>query len=223
MLIIFDLDDTLIDTFGCSQPVKFKVALQKMIAAGLQVDNEEAAYKILMEINEKAANGKETVRTFLEKMNNQQQFYDIGVDAYYVGEQLDFPINALEGAHALLEELHQHHDLVIVSYNPSEEEQYGKMKKAGIKTEWFRKIIITHKYDKEDYYNKLCEDMGYDPVQVLVIGDKYSSDLLPAKKLGIKTVYMAWGRGKVFPPSQEEVDYMIAKLSELKPIVEAFS
>ena len=223
MLIIFDLDDTLIDTFGCSQPVKFKAALDKMISAGLRVENEEDAYRILMKINETAVNGNETVKKFLDQMNNQQQYHDLGVETYYAGEQLDFPINALNGAHALLEELHKAHDLVIVSYNPTEVEQYGKMKKAGIKTEWFRKIIITNKYDKEEYYAKVCEDLGYDPVQVIVIGDKYKSDLLPGKKLGMKTVYMAWGRGKVFPPAEGEVDYMITSLPELKPIIEALS
>ena len=41
MLIIFDLDDTLIDTFNCSMPVKLKIALQAMVKEGLQIDSED--------------------------------------------------------------------------------------------------------------------------------------------------------------------------------------
>ena len=219
MLIIFDLDDTLVDTFGCSQPVKFKVALNEMIKAGLNVDSKGEAYKLLMEINETSAHGKETVRLFLDKVPNGQKFFDIGVEAYYGGEQLDFPVHALDGAHEVLEELSKNHDLVIVSFGVKEE-QYGKMGKANINPEIFKKIItMTDAYDKTKHYKLVSEEFSCTPEKILVIGDKFSTDLLPASKLGMKTVHIKWGRGKVNLPKEGEVDYSITNLRELLNIV----
>ncbi len=223
MLIIFDLDDTLIDTFGCSQPVKFRVALLKMVEAGLTVSSVDSAYKRLMRINDTSPNGRTTMALFLKSIGAPDSFLSLGLEAYYAGEQLDFPIVPLEGAVHLLNTLQKNHDLVLISHNPTEEEQYGKMKKAGISPTLFRKILITPEYDKKKYYLQVAEELGYPPVHVLVVGDKYKTDLLPAKKLGMKTVYIGWGRGKINPPAANEVDYSISRLSELLNIVEKLS
>jgi putative hydrolase of the HAD superfamily len=215
MLIIFDLDDTLIDTFGCSVPVKSKVALQEMITQGLDVDLDEA-YGLLMEIHETSKNGTEAFTRFLERVGGNLELLTIAKEAYYSGEQLDFPIHTLVGAYEVIEKLSKEHSLVIVSYGVPEE-QYGKMKKAGIDQSLFRKIIISEEYDKTEHYKE------FEGEDVLVVGDKYETDLVPARNLGMKTVHMKWGRGKVNVPKLGEVDYIISSLGELLNIVEGLS
>ncbi|MBS3116998.1 HAD family hydrolase [Candidatus Woesearchaeota archaeon] len=219
MLIIFDLDDTLIDTFGCSQPVKFRLALKKMIQAGLKVTSFDAAFQQLMEINKTTTNGKETLRRFLNPCHSSENIYALGVNTYYGGKQFNFPVHALEGALDLLTYLRdQHHDLVLIT-SGVKEEQYGKMKKAKIDPSVFRKIILTGDYNKKKEYLIIQKDLAYPPHEIIVCGDKFKTDLLPAKELGMKTVHVLWGRGKVDFPSPGEVDYSITKLRELKKII----
>ena len=63
--------------------------------------------------------------------------------------------------------------------------------------------------------------MKYDiePGNVVVIGDKFKTDLIPAKELGMKTIHMQWGRGKVFLPQKGDVDYSVEALHEVVSIV----
>ncbi|MBU0470273.1 MAG: HAD family hydrolase [Nanoarchaeota archaeon] len=217
MLLIFDLDDTLIDSFGCSQPIKWKLALKEMVKAGLQVKDFDQAYNLLIKINEASKNGKEALEKFLEELHSKE-YYQVGVKAYYGGEQFDFPIDPLEGAVKVLKELSKKHDLILISHGV-EEEQYGKMKKAGLDQNFFKKIIITNEYNKRKHYEKVVREFGYLPSEGLVIGDKVDTDLLPAKELGLKTVRMLWGRSKNGFVKKGEVDYVIRDLREILNIV----
>ncbi|MBT3835893.1 HAD family hydrolase, partial [Candidatus Woesearchaeota archaeon] len=75
------------------------------------------------------------------------------------------------------------------------------------------------KYDKLDSYKKILKELQFEPENSMVIGDKYKTDLLPAKTLGIKTVHMKWGKGKIIVPKENEVDYIISDLHEIPKIV----
>ena len=87
----------------------------------------------------------------------------------------------------------------------------------------FEKIIVTTNYNKSVPYQELLNDFEFNPSEILVCGDKYKTDLIPAKLLGMKTVHMKWGKGKIFIPKNGEVDYIISDLIELPKIVEELS
>ncbi|MFA6501655.1 MAG: hypothetical protein WCT85_02590, partial [Parachlamydiales bacterium] len=72
MLIIFDLDDTLIDTTNSITPFVLKKTLQSLIEHGLKVDNEDASYKKLLEIDKNSSGSKETVKSFLNSINEEK-------------------------------------------------------------------------------------------------------------------------------------------------------
>ena len=56
-----------------------------------------------------------------------------------------------------------------------------------------------------------------DPAREWMIGDRLDNDVLPAKKLGMKTVWIKQGFGALQKPESpsEEPDYTICRLSEL--------
>jgi len=62
-------------------------------------------------------------------------------------------------------------------------------------------------------------ELGYSPGEVLVVGDRYKTDLIPARNLGIKTAWIPWGRGKINPPTKGEVDYKLDNLKEIIKLV----
>src|SRR3989344_5300460 len=146
MLIIFDLDDTLVDTSGALIPLKLKMSLQAMIDAGLKISSFESALKELQKIDASSPNGKETLTIFLQKMQAEPRFLDIALTEYLQMPQ-EFSISALEGATEVLAKLAQEHTLVIVSTG-IEPAQHLKMKKAGLNKDVFHKIVICPDYNK---------------------------------------------------------------------------
>ncbi|MBT7332436.1 HAD family hydrolase [Candidatus Woesearchaeota archaeon] len=220
MLIIFDLDDTLIDSWNTSIPIKLKIALQEMIKAGLKVKDEEIAFQRILELNESTDNGKTALQTFLHELNNtDEKLLEIGHHAYYGGPVVDIIRPPLPGAIEVLQILHKNHTLSIVTHG-EEETQNDKITRSKIDTSLFKKIIITPKYDKLNSYKQILEELHFSPENSVVIGDKYKTDLIPAKTLGMKTVHMKWGKGKIIIPEENEVDYIISDLHVIPKIVE---
>lgn len=218
MLIIFDLDDTLVDTFGCSIPVKMKEVVRGMIAAGLDVQFEEA-YAVLMQCNEEQRTGEDVINAFGARIGAPEDLIQKGLEIYRSDAVLDFEMTTLPGARELLDSLKEKHTLALVTVGV-EVVQHAKMQRAGIDMSVFSRMLFVDKYDKEENYRELSAEFNTPPSECIVIGDKVKTDLLPAKKLGMKTVYIKWGRGRTFPPDNGEVDYAIENLLDVKKIVE---
>jgi len=217
MLIIFDLDDTLVDTSGALIPLKLKMSLQAMIDAGLKISSFEKALQELLEIDAKSANGKETLTRFLEKIEARSHFLNVGMEEYLCLPEI-FSISSLAGAGEVLSLLAQKHTLVIVSTG-LEEAQHAKIEKAGLNKDLFHKIIICPDYNKREYYLHLLDELQYDAAETIVCGDKFETDLLPAQELKMITVQMMWGRA-VKTSSSGKADYTIKILGELVTVVE---
>lgn len=219
MLIIFDLDDTLIDSSGSIIPVKLKAALQAMVKAGLKVPSFDNAFKTMLDINATAPNGKETLRLFLDSIRADARFLEMGVKEYYGATETNFIVAPLPHALELLKELQGEHDLVLVS-SGEEQQQKLKLKKANLDPALFQKIIICEGYHKKKHYKSLLQEFNRKPGEALVCGDKFETDLLPAKELKMRTVQMLWGRHSGVPGRDAGPDYSIRNLSELKRIVQ---
>jgi len=218
LLLLFDLDDTLIDTSGSVIGPKLRDAVDAMVKQGLRVDSVEQAKELILALDKGSPTGKETITRFLKKVHAPLALLEVGFAEYQKGRE-DMTVLPLLGAVEALQKLWEKHDLMLISTG-EEETQRRKMKIAGINVSWFRKIIIVSDYDKRKVYEDVCKEWGCTPEQVLVIGDKFKTDLLPARELGMKTVYVRHGRGLVDPPQKGEVDYMIQDLQELPSIVE---
>ena len=218
MLIIFDLDDTLIDTSGALIPLKLRAALQAMIKAGLKINSQERALATLLEIDSSSPNGKETLMQFLDGIRADSRFLEVGVKEYYGASANDFIISMLPSAAETLTKLHEDHDLVLITSGDQKQQQL-KMKKAGINSKLFRRIIICDGYSKKAHYRQIMEEFKCKPTDIIVCGDKFDIDLLPAKELGMTSVHMLWGRALRLSVRGEEPDYRIRYLPELLKIV----
>lgn len=222
MLIIFDLDDTLIDTTGSITPVKLEQALVKMMEAGLEIGNFEEALDILKRLDTAAESGSQTLLEFLEisliDKGAYKKYFEVGQAELYGQLPSDFPIYPLDQALEVLEELGAQHQLALVSMGKPDQ-QLLKLKNAGIDSTIFSKIIISEDRDKKPHYKTILDELGFAPLQTVVCGDRVGRDLLPAKELGCITVQMQWGRGLNSTHSPRDVDYAIRKLSQIKDII----
>ncbi|NGX34132.1 MAG: Phosphoglycolate phosphatase [Candidatus Anoxychlamydiales bacterium] len=220
MLIIFDLDDTLIDTSGSITPIFLKRTIKALIKNGLQIDEREA-YKTIDKIDKKSISSKETIKSFLYKINASKIFYNIALKAMTDTKISDIKIFTLKNAMDTLRYLAKFHKLAIVTAG-DEKFQFYKIKKAGIDTSVFSKIVVAKDADKEPYYKKIIEELNFDIKKSFVCGDRVKIDLLPAKKIGCKTIHMKWGRGKNIFNKKEDpklVDFTINSLDEIKTIL----
>ncbi|GAB4189254.1 MAG: TIGR02253 family HAD-type hydrolase [Simkaniaceae bacterium] len=217
MFIIFDLDDTLIDTSGTILPVKAKRALQKMLHAGLPLANPEQAFAELMQFLKKAKSSEEGLARFLEPKKNGMDFFTCGFEEIYKGDLGGIDIRPLPKALEVLKELADAHLLSIATIG-EKKMQLQKLHGAGIDINLFYRIECLQE-NKKVFYRQIRDELGIPSKNIFVCGDKVTTDLVPAKELGLNTVHMKWGRGENFTEEIENVDYTIYELSELKKIL----
>ena len=208
MLIIFDLDDTLIDTSGCITPVKFQRALARMIEEGCDLQDERAALGLLIDLDREALSSKDSLKKFITLFGLSERYYYTGLKEIYDTLPLGITINPIKGTIETLTELRRENFLALVSVGKPEQQLF-KLEKAGIDSTFFYKIFISEEQDKKKYYEQLIEELRIAPGEVIVCGDRVVTDLAPAKELGCVTVHMKWGRGLRKQEQEAKVDFTI--------------
>src|SRR3989344_440527 len=159
-LIIFDLDDTLVDTWGCITPHLIMQAIQSMVLEGLKIKSIGSAAKRLADL----------------------RYVNIGKKGFY-NFNFEYGLKTLPGAAEMFEKTDA--EFALVSKGETQA-QMDKLTKAGISHMLFKKIIIVPTYNKKEYYQKMMEELGFDSDDCFACGDRYETDLLPAKELGMK-------------------------------------
>jgi FMN phosphatase YigB (HAD superfamily) len=213
LLIIFDLDDTLIDTSACITPVKLKRAISRMIECGCDLQDEKSALDLLLGFDKESLSAREALQKFIALKRLPDQYYCIGLKEVYDTLPEGIVIKPITGAIETLLTLKNQAVLALVTAG-KREQQLFKMEKAGIDSSFFYKIFISEKLDKKKYYKQLIEKSGIPPREVIVCGDRIMTDLLPAKELGCVTVHMKWGRGCQSQKPEEAVDFTITSLTQ---------
>jgi putative hydrolase of the HAD superfamily len=218
LLIIFDLDDTLIDTSGCITYYKLEDALTAMVREGLYLPDFSAALNLLRRLDSTSESARSSLAEFIEIIGADKRFFEIGVKEIYENQCIELPIFPLEGAIETLADLGQQHQMALVTVG-NQPLQMDKLKKAGIDSRIFSKIVVTEERNKKPHYQMIVDELGYAPSAVIVCGDRIPIDLIPARELGFKTVQMQWGRGLNYAGFKGDVDYSISELKEIKNIV----
>lgn len=217
MLIIFDLDDTLIDTSGAVTPFKMKQCLQKLVEKGFSPPNFTKAYEELLAYNLSSPKSIDALSKFLMQIG-----FDLSQSQSIFAELTtplpsDFVVPTTPQAKEILSYFSASHRLALVT-GGSPLFQLEKLKKAGLDTSIFSKIDIPEDSIKKPYYQALARKFSILPEQIWVCGDRIQMDLVPAYELGFKTIHMRWGRGQQ-SASEDWIDHSIATLSELKGII----
>ena len=219
MLLIFDLDDTLIETTIFLTKKKLKKALSAMISAGLSVQDPHAAEEMLLRMNLAAFSTRDLLEEFVELVRGGAEFVKVGMHEIEKVDLDQYEIDLAYDAIEILEELKQESILALVTRG-NEEMQREKLKFFGISPSLFCEVIITTFFDKGKHYEYLRAKYGFSPHEMIVIGDRVDSDLAPAKQMGAITVHMKKGRGANSRPNKEIVDHTIYQLKELVAILE---
>lgn len=219
MLIIFDLDDTLIQTTRQITPFKLK-SLYKVFQQNLALKNQTIDFSMLQRINLGAGGSSQAIIEFAQVLGLSDStikniLYDFTV-------QIDLPdvVDCTIGANESLKELSLEHTLMIVTRG-NFPFQKKKINQANLLLEKIKKWKCVEKGSKLGAYYDLQQEEGVSSEEVVVIGDRVDLDLIPAKKLGFHTILVPSNRSMGnFLEKEEIVDYQICSLNELSGMIQ---
>jgi len=214
-LIIFDIDDTLLDTSGAVTPFKMRECLKRMIEDGGSVSDFEAAYMDLMTINQEAGRSKDALVRFAYRIGCKSPARALAELTSPLPE--GFTVPTTPQAKEVIAHFSSKYLLAIVTggHPPFQRE---KMEKAGLEPSVFSKIAIPEDSVKKPFYEGLAMEFSLKPETIWVCGDRVEMDLLPAHELGFKTIHMRWGRGKK-AAGPGWIDHSVDSLAQLKGII----
>jgi len=64
-------------------------------------------------------------------------------------------------------------------------------------------------------FRMALDGLGLEPAEAIFVGDSYERDMMPARKMGMKTIWMKGPRPRI-PRDAEPVDGCIANLTDLE-------
>ncbi len=211
MLIIFDLDDTLIDTSGFVTPYQLRGALQELLQGSPLLF--DPLYQELMQSNQEATTSKQALTRLAARYHFSPESLHRACDAMTRPLPHTFLIPLTLGAKKILSYLSSTDAFLALVTHGIPSFQMEKLEKSGIDPTIFSNMAIPEEGSKGPYYQALGEAFGVSPRETWVIGDRPMADLLPAYELGYRTLLRRWGRG-VKEPKSPWMDGELFDLSE---------
>jgi FMN phosphatase YigB (HAD superfamily) len=209
LLIIFDLDDTLIDTTRAITPKRHHAVFE-----ALQLEGWER----FVEINKSEISSKRAFEVFFTERGLSKELFQKACTLLEGPLSDEMEVPPTPGALALLKRLQAFHTLALVTLgNP--DLQLQKMKKAGIQPEIFSKIVVGSGPSKKSEYQRILAELEFSPQEAIVCGDRISVDLTPAKAFGLKTAHYPRGRGEGITGDLRDVDYTLVDLEDLEKYI----
>lgn len=215
MLIIFDLDDTLLDTSLVTTKTLL-IEIWRDLCLGGWLAGKEEELLLLLDMDAKALKGAQALKAFCDHFQLPQECLVASLNKLYAPLMAHIPVQPVPFAIEALQQLHVEHVLAIVSVG-EREQQLAKMKKAGMDSLFFYKILCVSEGEKKCAYEELLQEQQ--GIRTLVCGDRVITDLVPAKELGCMTVHMRRGRGLCEQGDLASVDRSVTHMQELVSIV----
>ncbi len=217
MLIIFDLDDTLIPTTAQITPFKLSVLLNEMKRAHPQYSDLDDF--MLHRINLGALGSLEALKEFFELQMLDSTLIKKYLQEFTNRHILPDEFNMIDGAESAIDDLIEEHKLTIVTRGKLEFQQ-KKLNHTTFPLQKFQDWICVEGDSKLQAYQLLKEKFHKEPFEVVVIGDRIDKDLVPAKQLGFYTVHLNSGRERVgLLEKNGIIDYQICSLTQLSGMI----
>ena len=216
--IVFDLDNTLIDFMRMKRKAS-EAAISAMIKAGVKIDKERAE-EILNRLFKKY--GMEYQKIFDELLKEITGQVDLRILAAAVvayrrvkGDLLEPYPNVIPVLTKLKKKVTT---LGVVSDAPKFQ---AWTRLYEMKLDKFFDFVVawedTNNLKSSGLpFQKVLEKLKMKPEEILVVGDRLSRDILPAKNLGMKTVLARYG---MVIKEEGQADYEINDISELLKLV----
>lgn len=225
--LVFDLDDTLLDTYRRLLPRASRDACAAMVNAGLETD-VETCLLACAELRKKRTHAgeppsrNEIFFALAQRFNVREGVHpddvaQAGFRAFYE-RKVDTDISLLPGARETLAELRHRYDLYLVT-SGTPTTQYEKIRILDI-AGYFKEIIcvdLTKDERKYSAFTKIMRATGSEPECHLSIGNRIDTDIAEARLLNWKTCWVQYGEYADREPlnESERPDFIIRDIKEL--------
>lgn len=210
--IFFDVDNTLFPTAEFAELAR-RNAIRAMIEAGLDASEGELYKGLQKLIREKGSNYSNHFDILLKRMGVERpaRYVAAAVAAYHNTKSSIQPYPEVPKA---LMELKKRGYRLYVATNGDAVKQWDKLIRMGIHL-FFDDVFVSGEMGEEkspSFFRRVLAQVKARPPECVMVGDRMDSDILPARKLGIRTVRVMQG-----PYSKEKgkADFHIRKFSEL--------
>ncbi len=218
--IFFDLDDTLFDCSGSIIDNARKRAGAAMVKAGLPVSDRKA-YELQKEFFKKYGPMENIFDRICEKMQCSKDERRKIVNAAFRAYNSDDveQIKPYPDAKPTLRKLRKKGIKLVLITSGIYERQLKKIKQLKLQDEF--DIVRIHDIEKDpskfSKFKKAMETLNLRPREVVAIGDKISSEIKMANRLGMFSVRLLRGRFSRMKPRNdlEEPDYNIRNLAQI--------
>ena len=201
--VIFDLDDTLMDTSGQLLHQAQVLAVKAMIRAGLLL-REEDVKPLLEKVRRKYGALNNSTTCILDELGvgkeEKKRLAPIGHLAYHGVDVAG--IKPFPGTTDMLEKLRQKGVYRVLMSHGTLDSRERKLAELGI-TQHFDSIVIDDSaapQTKEPYYQQILTDLkkrGISAGEVLSVGDRVDSEIQISKRIGMITVQVTnHGKGR---------------------------
>jgi FMN phosphatase YigB (HAD superfamily) len=219
-ILIFDLDDTLLDTSRWVVPFAARESCQVMINHGLKANLEECIEKRKeIHLKNPRANAFELlVQHFGVKKNVVAEDVKAYGQKAFFERNVNETIALFDGADEVLENLQGKYKLYMVTAG-NLATQMQKIRKLHIES-FFQNIFYidpSQGMKKGDAFKALLDTHSYLPEEYLSIGNRADHEIAEAKDLKMKTCLVEYGEYVHLKPSRpEEIpDFRIRDIREL--------
>ncbi len=225
-VVIFDLDNTLIDFWGMKKKSS-EAAVSAMIDAGLWL-NKRKALKILFDLYDKyGIEYKNIFQRFLAKTQKKLDYRLLAaaVVSYRKSQAgLSMPYDGVEKTLKGLRE--RGYRLAILSDAPKFK-TWMRLTELGI-VDFFDVVLSLGDTKRRKPHSlpfrSVLKRLRISPDEALMVGDNIKRDILGAKKIGIKTAFAKYGSVyKLNKNLKSNADYEIGRIEDLLNIIKGFS
>jgi len=222
--IFFDLDDTLFDCSGSLIEGARKRAAKAMVKAGLPVSNKKA-YEMQLKIFKEFGPMENIFDRMCNKFgcskDERRKMVKAGFNAYNSDEVED--IKLYPRVLPMLKKLRKKGLKLVLITSGIYERQWKKIKILKLEKEF--DLIYVHDFEKDvskfGKFKKAMDNFGLKPRNIVVVGDKVSSEIRMGNRLGATTVRLLKGRFSKMKPRNEleEPDYTINNIPDIVPLL----
>ena len=219
--LIFDLDDTLLDTNHQLVPRASQEAMTEMIRSGLDADLQScsAAWEEHGRYHARRDVFNHLVSTFgVRTGSDAEAVARRGFHAFY-NRKVEIDISLIPGVRELLLELSLGYRLFLVT-SGAKATQAEKIRILNIR-DFFVSIQIvdpSHGETKGEAFLQIMRATGDEPERYLSIGNRIDTDIAEARALGWRGCWVRYGEHACLVPKDdlETPDFIISSIAELK-------
>ena len=208
--IFFDIDNTLFPSRKFVELAR-RNAISAMVQVGLPFDEEHLYKRLLHIVKRYGSNYPHHFERLLDDLNwdRDPKIVAAGIAAYHNTKLSLSPYPDVPKTLLALRDMG--YRLYVLSQGLPVK-QWDKLIRLGLHF-FFTDVFVTEKAKDTAFYKRVLRKLKLKPSEALMVGDKPKSDIVPAKRAGIRTVLIA-------PAGRKQgADFRIRTMHELLKVV----